>query len=82
LRSTGTGTQESLWDRLAEINIPVLVVAGERDDKFRAIGERLADRLPQSTFEIIQDAGHSAHLEQPTITAQVLIDWYVDSVGS
>ena len=82
LRSTGTGTQEPLWDRLAEINIPVLVVAGERDDKFRAIGQRLADGLPQSKFEIIHDAGHSVHLEQPTITAQVLSDWYLDSVGS
>ena len=81
LRSTGTGTQEPLWDRLTEINIPVLVIAGEKDDKFRTIGERLADRLPQSTFEIIHDAGHSVHLEQPTITAQVLGDWYLDSVG-
>jgi 2-succinyl-6-hydroxy-2,4-cyclohexadiene-1-carboxylate synthase len=82
LRSTGTGTQEPLWDRLAEIDIPVLVIAGERDDKFRTIGRRLADRLPQSTFEIIHDAGHSVHLEQPITTAQVLSDWYLDSIGN
>jgi 2-succinyl-6-hydroxy-2,4-cyclohexadiene-1-carboxylate synthase len=80
LRSTGTGTQEPLWDRLTEIDIPVLVMAGENDEKFRAIGQRLADGLPRSTFEIIHDAGHSVHLEQPTITAQVLSDWYLDSV--
>ena len=77
LRSTGTGTQEPLWDRLAEIDIPVLVVAGEKDDKFRAIGERLADGLPLSTFEVVPDAGHSVHLEQPAATAQVISDWHV-----
>lgn len=81
LRSTGTGTQEPLWDRLAEIDVPVLVIAGERDEKFRLIGERLADCLPLSTFEIIHDAGHSVHLEQPAATAEVLSDWYLDSVG-
>jgi 2-succinyl-6-hydroxy-2,4-cyclohexadiene-1-carboxylate synthase len=82
LRSTGTGTQEPLWDRLTEINIPVLIMAGERDDKFQAIGKRLADGLPRSTFEIIHDAGHSVHLEEPTVTARVLSDWYLDSIGN
>jgi len=77
LRSTGTGTQEPLWDMLAEIDIPVLVIAGERDDKFRAIGERLAVGLPRSIFEVVPDAGHSVHLEQPASTAQILSDWHV-----
>ena len=77
LRSTGTGTQEPLWDRLADIDIPVLVIAGERDDKFRAIGERLSAGLPRSTFEIVSEAGHSVHLQQPATTAQILSDWHL-----
>lgn len=76
LRSTGTGTQEPLWDRLGEITRPVLVVAGEHDAKFRALGERLADGLPHATFEVIAGAGHTVHLEQPAATADAVAGWF------
>src|ERR1019366_8418989 len=32
LRLAGTGTMEPLWDRLAGLTMPVLVVAGELDE--------------------------------------------------
>ena len=35
-RLAGTGAQEPLWYRLAELEMPVLLVAGERDEKFAA----------------------------------------------
>jgi 2-succinyl-6-hydroxy-2,4-cyclohexadiene-1-carboxylate synthase len=76
LRATGTGTQEPLWDRLGEITCPVLVLAGEKDPKFRALGERMAGLLPISTFEVIAGAGHSVHLEQPEATAAAIARWH------
>jgi 2-succinyl-6-hydroxy-2,4-cyclohexadiene-1-carboxylate synthase len=75
LRSTGTGTQEPLWDRLHEISAPVLVLAGEHDAKFREIGERMTNSLPDATFRAIPDAGHSVHLEQPEATARAIAEW-------
>jgi 2-succinyl-6-hydroxy-2,4-cyclohexadiene-1-carboxylate synthase len=75
LRATGTGTQSPLWDRLGEIVAPVLVLAGEHDAKFRALGERLASMIPEATFEVIADAGHSVHLEQPVATADAVARW-------
>ena len=75
LRATGTGTQEPLWERLGEIEVPVLVLAGEHDTKFRAIGERMAGLLSASTFEVIAGAGHSVHLEQPEATAAAVARW-------
>jgi 2-succinyl-6-hydroxy-2,4-cyclohexadiene-1-carboxylate synthase len=75
LRSTGTGTQQPLWDRLHEISAPVLVLAGERDAKFREIGERMTDSLPDATFRVIPDAGHSVHLERPEATAEAIAEW-------
>jgi 2-succinyl-6-hydroxy-2,4-cyclohexadiene-1-carboxylate synthase len=75
LRATGTGTQEPLWERLHEIDVPVLVLAGEHDTKFRSNGERLARLLTTSTFEVIAGAGHSAHLEQPEATAAAIARW-------
>jgi len=75
LRSTGTGTQQPLWDRLDEIAVPVLVLAGEHDAKFRALGERLVAGIPSATFVVVPDAGHTVHLEQPAATADIMADW-------
>ncbi len=75
LRSTGTGSQEPLWDRLAEIAVPTLVLAGEHDQKFRELGERMAAAIPGATFEVIEGAGHSAHLERPEATVEAIVNW-------
>lgn len=67
LRLAGTGTMEPpLWDRLAELSMPVLVVAGADDPKFRTIGERLAASIGSNArMAIVTGAGHAAHLEAP-----------------
>jgi 2-succinyl-6-hydroxy-2,4-cyclohexadiene-1-carboxylate synthase len=66
LRRLGTGAQESLWGRLHELEMPVLCVAGERDTKFRAVSERMADRIgPNAALAVVPGAGHAAHLEAP-----------------
>lgn len=69
LRLCGTGTQVPLWERLVELNMPVLAMAGERDHKFVPIAERMAASAPDGHFGVIHDAGHAAHLQQP---AQVI----------
>jgi 2-succinyl-6-hydroxy-2,4-cyclohexadiene-1-carboxylate synthase len=78
LRSTGTGTQEPLWDRLREIEAPVLVLAGEHDVKFTELGARLASGLPRGKFSVVPDTGHSVHLEAPTTTVDAIVDWLGD----
>ena len=76
LRLAGTGTQQPLWDQLAELSMPVLVVAGERDDKFSAIGSRIAEAIgPNTTFALVPGAGHACHLEQPDEFLPVLRGW-------
>jgi 2-succinyl-6-hydroxy-2,4-cyclohexadiene-1-carboxylate synthase len=76
LRLAGTGTQEPLWDRLHAIGAPVLVVAGELDAKFTALGRRLADAIgPNAELAVIRDAGHTAHLERPDAFLTQLRAW-------
>jgi len=75
LRSTGTGTQRPLWGRLADITCPVLILVGERDDKFTALGHRMSDKLRDATVVVVADAGHSVHLEQPDATADAITAW-------
>ena len=75
LRLAGTGTQEPLWARLGELAMPVLVVAGEHDAKFTAIGRRMADAISDASFVLIEGAGHAAHLERPEQTCAAIVTW-------
>lgn len=81
LRRAGTGTQEPLWDRLGEITVPVLVLAGEDDAKFRRLGARLVDSIPNATMSVVADSGHSTHLEQPATTARLVAAWLSETAG-
>ena len=65
LRGLGTGRLPSLWERLGEVEVPTLILAGALDPKFEAIGERMALRMPGALLRVLPDAGHNVHLEQP-----------------
>ena len=64
LRGLGTGVMEPLWDRLPELAIPVTLVVGERDEKFRALAEAMLERLPNAQLVVVPGAGHAAQLER------------------
>jgi 2-succinyl-6-hydroxy-2,4-cyclohexadiene-1-carboxylate synthase len=81
LRLAGTGTQDPLWDRLGELSMPVLLVAGALDARYVAIGKRMATLLPGSMLEVIADAGHAVHLEYPDAFADVLVRWLAGVCG-
>jgi pimeloyl-ACP methyl ester carboxylesterase len=49
--------------------MPVELVVGERDAKFRAVAERMAAALPDARVAIVPRAGHAAHLERPDVLA-------------
>lgn len=66
LRALGVGAQQPLWGRLAELDMPVLLVSGELDAKFTIAGERMAAAIgPNATAVTLPGCGHAAHLEQP-----------------
>ena len=76
LRAVGTGAQDSLWDRLHELTLPVLVVVGADDHKFVAIAHEMCARIGANTeVASIDEAGHTAHLEQPGRTVDAVLDW-------
>jgi 2-succinyl-6-hydroxy-2,4-cyclohexadiene-1-carboxylate synthase len=72
LRGLGTGALPSLWDRLGELRMPVMLAVGERDAKFRAIAERMAELLPDARLELIAGTGHAPHLERPDLVAEAI----------
>ncbi|HEV2974773.1 MAG TPA: 2-succinyl-6-hydroxy-2,4-cyclohexadiene-1-carboxylate synthase [Solirubrobacteraceae bacterium] len=64
LRGIGTGEMVALWSRLGQLTMPVTVIVGERDAKFRAIGERMAKLLADVSLLVVP-GGHALALESP-----------------
>lgn len=73
LELMGVGTQASLWGELHRLSVPTLIVAGDEDEKFTALGLRLAAAISKARFVGIAGAGHTVHVEQPELTAQVVL---------
>ncbi len=74
LRGLGTGTLAPVWDRLAELAMPVELVVGERDKKFAVIARQMADSMPGARLRVVPGAGHAVHLEAPKTVASLITD--------
>jgi pimeloyl-ACP methyl ester carboxylesterase len=63
-------------DRLAQLDVPALVVVGERDKRdFREAAEVLARTLPRGRHAIIEGAGHLPPLERPEAFREVVLSF-------
>jgi 2-succinyl-6-hydroxy-2,4-cyclohexadiene-1-carboxylate synthase len=71
LRGIGTGEMRPLWRRLGELTMPVIVLVGDRDAKFRALGLRMAGLLPRGRLIVVR-GGHVLPLENPAAVAAAL----------
>ena len=59
------GLQTPLWTRLAELQMPVLLLAGQLDQKYVAVTTQMAASISDARQAIIPDAGHNTHWEKP-----------------
>ncbi len=73
LRGAGAGLDEPIHDRLGEIEIPTLLIAGELDTKYADLARAMATKIPNAQLEIIPDAGHFAHFERPDLFASAVM---------
>jgi pimeloyl-ACP methyl ester carboxylesterase len=67
----------SLVNRLYRIAAPALIIWGEKDNMVpRSHGETYARSIPNAQpLRIVGEAGHSAHVEKPDATAQLILDF-------
>jgi 2-succinyl-6-hydroxy-2,4-cyclohexadiene-1-carboxylate synthase len=72
LRGLGTGVMPSLWERLGELEVPVELLVGERDEKFRAIAERMEPLLRDARLHVVAGTGHAVQLEAPDAVAEII----------
>jgi pimeloyl-ACP methyl ester carboxylesterase len=66
-------------DGLGAIDVPTLIIVGDRDQPFIAPCEYMAKKIPGARLEVIRDAGHSSNLDQPEAFNRVLLD-FLDSL--
>ncbi|MBX6772990.1 MAG: 2-succinyl-6-hydroxy-2,4-cyclohexadiene-1-carboxylate synthase [Chloroflexi bacterium] len=81
LRGLGAGVMEPLYDRLGAVRAPTLLVVGALDERYRALGEEVAGRLPQARLVVIPEAGHTVHLEQPAAFGRVVSEFLASCRG-
>ncbi len=72
LRNAGTGTQDSQWDHLHRLTMPVHLIVGQTDAKFASIANEMKQLLPSCEMTVVPKVGHTVHLEDPTTTSLML----------
>jgi len=75
LRVLGQGAQPSNWERLGALGMPVLLIVGELDGKYVDVAHRMAAAIRDARVEVVADAGHACHLEQPDAVAHLIASW-------
>jgi 2-succinyl-6-hydroxy-2,4-cyclohexadiene-1-carboxylate synthase len=75
LRGAGQGSMEPLHDRLAEVRAPTLVIAGALDRVGRGRAEGVAIGIPGARLAVVAGAGHTPHLETPSIFRSLTLDF-------
>jgi 2-succinyl-6-hydroxy-2,4-cyclohexadiene-1-carboxylate synthase len=76
----GSGVVEPVWDQLATIDIPVLLLAGESDVSYRKIAENASSLIRLADYRIIASAGHRIHSDNPDGYIQAITSWVMKSV--
>lgn len=74
LRLAGTGAQEPLWHRLAELSCPLLVITGALDEIYCRIGGELV-AATGGELVTVEGAGHSVHRERPEVVISEVRRW-------
>jgi len=80
LRTAGQGTLEPVWHGLRTLDVPLLAIAGARDDGYTAAAKRIASVAPNARAAIVEEAGHAAHLQQPARVADLITAFLDDLI--
>ena len=71
----GAGVMPSVWNRLKEVQIPVLLIVGEEDQKYVRFANQIREHIATAELEILSNSGHAPHLEKPESVAKIIDGW-------
>jgi 2-succinyl-6-hydroxy-2,4-cyclohexadiene-1-carboxylate synthase len=75
LRTAGQGVLEPVWHELVTLDLPVLAIAGARDEGYAAAAQRIADVAPRGRAAIVEEAGHAVQLQRPERVAELIAEF-------
>jgi len=75
LRTAGQGVLDPVWDELHSFDLPLLAIAGARDDGYSAAAKRIASVAPNARAAIVAGAGHAPQLQQPDEVARLITEF-------
>jgi 2-succinyl-6-hydroxy-2,4-cyclohexadiene-1-carboxylate synthase len=75
LRTAGQGTLDPVWHELRTLELPLLAIAGARDEGYTAAAKRIAATAPNARAAIVEDAGHAAQLQRPDEVARLIAEF-------
>ena len=81
LRTAGQGVLEPVWHELLGFELPLLAIAGARDEGYTAAARRIADTAPRGRAVIVEDAGHAPQLQRPEEVARLVAEFADQDVG-
>jgi 2-succinyl-6-hydroxy-2,4-cyclohexadiene-1-carboxylate synthase len=80
LRTAGQGVLDPVWHELRVLELPLLAIAGVRDEGYTAAAKRIAATAPRARAAIVEDAGHAAHLQRPDEVARLISEFLDEAV--
>jgi 2-succinyl-6-hydroxy-2,4-cyclohexadiene-1-carboxylate synthase len=80
LRTAGQGVLEPVWHELLRLDLPVLAIAGARDDGYVRAARRIAETAPHGRLAVVGEAGHAPQLQQPEEVGR-LIAGFLEGLG-
>jgi 2-succinyl-6-hydroxy-2,4-cyclohexadiene-1-carboxylate synthase len=80
LRTAGQGVLEPVWHDLFSLELPVLAIAGGRDDGYVRAARRIAETAPRGRAAIVEEAGHAPQLQHPEDVARLIAE-FLEELG-
>jgi len=68
-------SQRSIPDRVAALGLPVLVIFGGDDRRWRSSSAADYRAVPGARVELLPGVGHTPMVEDPQTTAKLLLDF-------
>lgn len=72
LRELSPAVLPSVAERLRELDLPILWIAGERDIKYVAEARRVGELLPRAEVAIVAGAAHRVPWEKPAVVRRLI----------
>jgi 2-succinyl-6-hydroxy-2,4-cyclohexadiene-1-carboxylate synthase len=63
------------WEKLNNIDFPVLLISGELDEKYTTINKKMQSGIRKAQHQTVLNCGHNVHLEKPELFIKLVIDF-------